>query len=140
MCYYAKCLSKGIGGAEKNVAEAEMWLKKAIESGLNYALLWLGDLYLENSKIYSNAVEDALECYELAAECGVYDAYNKLYKCYSGETKYPFEKNEEKAAKYLGLSQYEKNLKMPYRIASANIGGGDVDTVFNFHDAIRIWF
>jgi len=133
MCYYAKCLSKGIGGAEKNVAEAEMWLIKAIESGLNYALLWLGDFYLENSKIYSNAVEDALECYELAAECGVYDAYKKLYKCYAGETKYPFEKNEEKAAKYLELSQYEENLKLPYRIVSADHNGSDVDGVFNLH-------
>ena len=133
MCYYAKCLSKGIGGAEKNVAEAEMWLIKAIESGLNYALLWLGDFYLENSKIYSNAVEDALECYELAAECGVYDAYKKLYKCYAGETKYPFEKNEEKADEYLKLSQHEEKLKLPYRIISAIHYGSDVDGVFNLH-------
>ncbi len=90
MCYYAECLVKGVGGVKKNYDEAEGWYIKAIESGLNYALLWLGDFYLENSKIYSNAVENALECYELAAECGVYDAYKKLYKCYSGETKYPF--------------------------------------------------
>ncbi len=133
MCYYAKCLSKGIGGAEKNVSEAEMWYRKAIESGLNYALLWLGDFYLENSKIYSNAVEDALECYELAAECGVYDAYKKIYKCYAGETKHPFEKNEEKADKYLKLSQHEENLKLPYRIISAIHYGSDVDGVFNLH-------
>lgn len=133
MCYYAKCLNKGIGGAEKNVAEAEMWLIKAIESGLNYALLWLGDFYLENSKIYSNAVEDALECYELAAECGVYDAYKKLYKCYAGETKYSFEKNEEKADEYLKLSQHEETLKLPYRIISATHYGSDVDGVFNLH-------
>ncbi len=133
MCYYAKCLSKGIGGAEKNVAEAEMWLIKAIESGLNYALLWLGDFYLENCNTYTNAVEDALECYELAAECGVYDAYRKLYKCYAGETKYPFEKNEEKADKYLKLSQHEENLKLPYRIISAIHYGSDVDGLLNLH-------
>lgn len=133
MCYYAKCLNKGIGGAEKNVAEAEMWLIKAIESGLNYALLWLGDFYLENCNTYTNAVEDALECYELATECGVYDAYKKLYKCYAGETKYPFEKNEEKADKYLKLSQHEENLKLPYRIISAIHYGSDVDGVFNLH-------
>ena len=124
MCYYAKCLSKGIGGAEKNVAEAEMWYRKAVESGLNYALLWLGDFYLEN----------AIECYELAAECGVYDSYKKLYKCYAGETNHSFEKNDEKAKKYLEFSQYEEKFRLPCRIISANYSGNDVDAVFCFHE------
>lgn len=138
MCYYAECLVKGVGGVKKNYDEAEGWYIKAIESGLNYALLWLGDFYLENSKIYSNAVENALECYELAAECGVYDAYKKLYKCYSGETKYPFAKDEEKSAKYLRIAEHENLPEFPVRNYCADRSFGyDVEAILSIHDRFK---
>lgn len=81
-CYYAGVAAARGVGVEKNLEEAEKYLKTAAKSGDGSSLLELGELYFNRgvAKKDLTLMDQAAECYEKAGRKGISKAYDGVYK------------------------------------------------------------